>query len=49
MTVPYELTGRTSQKVRTRDALIAATRDLLAQGVIPTMEGAAAAASAQNW
>lgn len=45
MTVPYELTGRINQKVRTRDALIAATRGLLAQGVTPTMEGAAAAAS----
>ena len=45
MTVPYELTGRTNQKARTRDALIAATRELLAEGVVPTMEGAAAAAS----
>jgi AcrR family transcriptional regulator len=45
MTVPYELTGRTNQKARTREALIAATRELLAQGVVPTMEGAAAAAS----
>src|SRR5919201_621467 len=44
MTVPYELTGRTNQKARTREALIAATRELLAQGVVPTMEGAAAAA-----
>jgi AcrR family transcriptional regulator len=45
VTVPYELTGRIDQKARTRDALIAATRKLLAQGVTPTMEGAAAAAS----
>jgi AcrR family transcriptional regulator len=45
MTVPYESTGRANQKARTRDALIAATRELLARGVIPTMEGAAAAAS----
>jgi AcrR family transcriptional regulator len=45
VTVPYELTGRTNQKTRTRDALVAATRELLAQGVTPTMEGAAAAAS----
>jgi AcrR family transcriptional regulator len=45
MAVPYELTGRTNQKARTREALIAATRALLAQGVVPTMEGAAAAAS----
>jgi AcrR family transcriptional regulator len=45
MTVPYESTGRANQKARTRDALVAATRELLAQGVIPTMEGAAAAAA----
>ena len=43
--VPYESTGRVNQKARTRDALIAATRELLAQGVVPTMEGAAAAAA----
>lgn len=41
MTVPYEATGRVNQKVRTRDALIAATRELLAEGTTPTMEGAA--------
>jgi AcrR family transcriptional regulator len=45
MTVPYELSGRINQKTRTRDALIAATRELLAQGITPTMDGAAAAAS----
>jgi AcrR family transcriptional regulator len=45
MDVPYELTGRVNQKARTREALIAATRELLAQGVMPTMEGAAEAAS----
>jgi len=45
MLVPYEEIGRVNQKVRTRDALIAATRELLAQGVTPTMEGAAAAAA----
>jgi AcrR family transcriptional regulator len=45
MPVPYEKTGRVNQKVRTRDALIAATRELLAQGVTPTMEGAAVAAA----
>ena len=45
MHVPYEETGRVNQKLRTRDALIAATRELLAQGVTPTMEGAAAAAA----
>lgn len=45
MTVPYESTGRVNQKARTRGALIAATRDLLAQGVLPTMERAASAAA----
>src|ERR671937_889108 len=45
MNVPYESTGRVNQKARTRDALIAAARELLAQGVVPTMEGAAAAAA----
>ena len=45
MDVPYELTGRANQKARTREALIAAARELLAQGVVPTMEGAAAAAA----
>ena len=44
VTVPYELSGRINQKARTRDALIAATRQLLAQGLTPTMEAAAAAA-----
>ncbi len=34
----YELTGRTRQKARTRSALIAATRELLAEGVTPTVE-----------
>jgi len=45
MSVPYELTGRTNQKARTRDALIAAARELLAKDVTPTMDRAAAAAS----
>ena len=45
MVVPYELIGRTNQKARTREALIAAARELLAQGVVPTMEKAATAAS----
>jgi AcrR family transcriptional regulator len=44
MSVPYEQTGRRQQKARTRDALVAATRQLLAQGVNPTVEEAAAAA-----
>ena len=45
MTVPYQTIGRVNQKTRTRDALIAATRALLADGVVPTMEAAAAAAA----
>jgi AcrR family transcriptional regulator len=45
MAVPYESIGRVNQKARTREALIAAARELLAQGVTPTMEGAAAAGS----
>jgi AcrR family transcriptional regulator len=44
MSISYERTGRTQQKARTRDALIAATRGLLAQGHTPTVEQAAAAA-----
>ena len=45
MSIPYELTGRSAQKARTRDALIAATRELLAEGVTPTVEQSAAAAA----
>jgi AcrR family transcriptional regulator len=45
MDVPYLRTGRTNQKARTRDALIAAARQLLAKGVTPTVEEAAAEAS----
>ncbi|MEX0790497.1 MAG: TetR/AcrR family transcriptional regulator [Actinomycetota bacterium] len=45
MTVPYELTGRVSQKSRTRQALVDAVRGLLAEGITPTMEGAASAAA----
>ncbi len=45
MEIPYLHTGRTSQKARTRDALIAAARQLLARGVTPTVEEAAAEAS----
>ena len=44
MAVSYEHTGRTGQKARTRDALVAATRTLLARGLEPTVEAAAAAA-----
>jgi AcrR family transcriptional regulator len=45
MTVPYEQTGRVNQKTRTREALIAAARELLSEGVNPTMEGVAVRAS----
>jgi len=41
----YVQNGRTSQKRRTRDALIAAARDLVAQGRAPTVEEAAEAAT----
>lgn len=44
MSVPYEATGRREQKARTRDALVAATRQLLADGVSPTVEQAAESA-----
>jgi AcrR family transcriptional regulator len=45
MEVPYQQTGRVQQKARTREALLAATRALLATGVTPTVEEAAAWAS----
>ena len=45
MDVPYLQSGRTSQKARTRDALIAAARRLLAEGMTPTIEEAATEAS----
>src|SRR5918994_6428691 len=41
MSIPYEQTGRTNQKARTRTALLNATRELLAEGVNPTVEQAA--------
>jgi AcrR family transcriptional regulator len=41
MAIPYELTGRTQQKARTRTALVDAARGLLAQGITPTVEQAA--------
>jgi AcrR family transcriptional regulator len=41
MPIPYETTGRTQQKSRTRQALVAATRELLAQGHTPKVEDAA--------
>ncbi|MGI8662902.1 MAG: TetR/AcrR family transcriptional regulator [Acidimicrobiales bacterium] len=45
MSTRYEASGRIAQKARTRDALIAATRQLVAAGVTPTVEDAARAAS----
>jgi len=44
MDVPYEATGRRNQKARTRDALVAAARGLLAEGRDPTVQDAATAA-----
>src|ERR1700704_949059 len=44
MSMPYESHGRAGQKGRTRSALISATRALVAKGVTPTVEAAAAAA-----
>jgi AcrR family transcriptional regulator len=41
MPVPYELSGRRQQKARTREALTAATRQLMARGETPTVEDAA--------
>src|SRR6266576_1970490 len=45
MSIPYELNGRIGQKRRTRDALVAAARALVATGQTPTVEAAAEAAS----
>jgi AcrR family transcriptional regulator len=46
MSTSYEETGRTRQKARTRDALVAAARELVATGGrAPTVAQAAAAAS----
>ena len=44
MPVPYEVGGRSNQKQRTRAALVAATREIVAQGGSPTVEEAATAA-----
>jgi AcrR family transcriptional regulator len=41
MSMPYESTGRTEQKTRTRNALITAARELLSDGFTPTVEQAA--------
>jgi AcrR family transcriptional regulator len=45
MSIPYEEGGRTAQKRRTRDALVAAARDMVAAGVTPTVDEAASMAS----
>lgn len=46
MSTPYERSGRTRQKLRTRNHLVAAARELVARGgASPTVEEAAAAAS----
>jgi AcrR family transcriptional regulator len=44
VTEPYERSGRTEQKARTRAALVEATRRLLAAGASPTVDEVAAAA-----
>src|SRR5689334_17628680 len=44
MSTEYESSGRTAQKRRTRDALTAAARDIVARGETPTVEAAAEAA-----
>src|SRR5258708_9128298 len=45
MSIPYELGGRTGQKGRTRDALVTAARELVADGKTPTVDEAATKAS----
>jgi hypothetical protein len=44
MEIPYESTGRTRQKKRTRDALLGSAQTLLDGGATPTVEQAADAA-----
>jgi AcrR family transcriptional regulator len=44
VSTPYEESGRAGQKKRTREVLVAAARELVAQGLVPTIEEAAAAA-----
>src|SRR5687767_4262667 len=41
MSIPYMATGRIRQKGRTHAAMLAATRELLGEGVTPTVEQAA--------
>jgi AcrR family transcriptional regulator len=45
MSTGYEQHGRTAQKRRTHEALVAAARDLVARGETPTVEAVAEAAS----
>lgn len=45
MSSAYEERGRVSQKLRTRQALVDAARELLSRGITPTVEQAAARAS----
>jgi AcrR family transcriptional regulator len=45
MALEYELSGRIAQKRRTREALVAAARELVAEGLTPTVEAAARAAA----
>jgi AcrR family transcriptional regulator len=45
MPTSYEASGRINQKRRTRDALVAAARDLVAAGTTPTIDQAASAAA----
>jgi hypothetical protein len=45
MTVPYQQSGRVQQKARTLQALLGATRELVASGITPTVEEAATKAS----
>jgi AcrR family transcriptional regulator len=44
VSTPYEASGRTAQKQRTREALVAVAREMVAAGETPTVESAAAAA-----
>src|SRR6266852_4956461 len=45
MSIPYEQSGRARQKQRTRAALVAAARELVAEGQTPTVDDAASKAS----
>ena len=45
MSIPYEQSGRARQKQRTRAALVAAARELVAEGQTPTVDESATRAS----